>query len=306
MDNCGILVLMGVDRMLKVLLVEPIDQQAYEYLKEHVALIENIDECEEAEMVINRNLKMNAAFMRKMPKLRKIIVHGTGFDDIDLIYCHTQHIEVVCTPYLNSQSVAELMLGLTLDVYRHITASRSYLENATENENAPACLQGIELKGKTVGFLGSGTTMQLALPLFQAFQTQIIAYSPHLYRKNLPVKSVAFEELFKQSDVLIVALPLNERTYHMIGKEELSLMKSSSIFINVSRGAVVDEKELYHALETQKIAGAGLDVIEYEPITKIHPFYSLPRVVLTPHIGGNTKEALYRIGQAVIHEVMKD
>lgn len=292
--------------MLKVLLVEPIDQEAYDYLKEHVCLIENEDECQDVEIVINRNLKMNAIFMRKMPELRKIIVHGTGFDDIDLIYCHTHHIEVVCTPYLNSQSVSELMLGLTLDVYRCITYSRIYLEDTIETQNAPKCLQGMELKGKTVGFLGSGSTMQLALPLFQAFQTNIIAYSPHLYRKNLPVKSVSYEDLFKQSDVFIVAVPLNEKTYHMIGKEELSLMKRDSIFINVSRGSIVDEKELYHALETHQIAGAGLDVIEYEPVSQIHPFYSLPQVVLTPHIGGNTKEALYRIGQAVIDEVMKD
>lgn len=175
-----------------------------------------------------------------------------------------------------------------------------------------SALQGLELGGKTVAFLGVGEIAKRTIAICKnGFSMHCIGWSKSLtpeMAEQLGIKYAdSIEEAVKSADFVVLGMALNEETRGILGKKELSFMKAGAVLINAARGALVDEDALYQALTDSEsnLAAAALDVVSEEPVSRNHFLYSLPNVVLTPHIGANTEEALYRVGMACVEGIKR-
>lgn len=289
---------------MKVFVCEPIHEKAMEYLKERAEILTNWEELERADAVIRRNFVIDKAFLDKAPCLKLISVHGSGTDGIDLEEADRRGITVTTAPGENARSVAELALTLMLALSKRIVCADRRLRAGIPTEAADRALQGSELYGKKLGILGVGNIGCITAELAGAFGMEVYGFSRHPqaagYKEHRIQPCESLTELLEKADVLHISLPLTEATCGMIGEKELALMKPNAFLVNTARGAVVDERALYEALQNGVIAGAASDVFCEEPPTKEHPLLSLPNFIATPHIGANTEEALYRVGMRAI------
>ena len=198
---------------------------------------------------------------------------------------------------------------MVIDIYRNITRASIGLKEGRWEKNA---LEGFELSGKTFGIIGFGYVGTNLAKLLTGFNTTTLVYDiinlTAEEQNKYKVKQVSFEDLLKQSDIISLNLPKNEKTFHVIGEKEIKLMKDNVIIINAARGGVLDEKAALKYLKDGKIFGLGLDVFEEEP--PVSDFYkelfSLPNVVVTPHIGASTKEAQERVGINIIDRIVEE
>lgn len=244
----------------------------------------------EAEVVMISNIPLSANVMSQCPKLQFLDVAFTGLDHIDLAYCQTHGIKVKNASGYATEAVAELAVGLMIDVLRKIT----FLDGSIRQGGVRGAFLGRELRGKTVGVVGTGAIGIRTIQLLQAFGCQVIAWS----RTQKPevtamgVSYVSLEELMRTSDIISLHVPLTAETKHLISKELLSVCKPTAIIINTARGNVVDMDALAAFLCEGKIAGAGIDVYEKEPpLPSDHPLLKAPNCVLVPHVGYATREA---------------
>jgi D-3-phosphoglycerate dehydrogenase len=203
------------------------------------------------------------------------------------------------SPGGNTISAAELTMALMLAIARRVTeADRSIREGRWERST----LQGVELRGKTLGVIGAGRIGWEVAERCRAFGMRVIVYDPYLALERvdeLHPLLVSFDRLIESSDIITLHVPLNAETRGMIGTETLGRMKKGAFVLNVSRGGVVDEEALARALTDGRIAGAGLDVYEHEPISPDSPLLQAPNLVLTPHLGASTKEAQVQVALEV-------
>jgi phosphoglycerate dehydrogenase-like enzyme len=201
----------------------------------------------------------------------------------------------VCGTGYAAQSTAELAWALILAVTRRICA-----EDARVRAGGWQHTVGPELAGRTLGLVGLGRLGTRMARIAQAFEMETIAWSQNLTPERaaeVGVEAVAKEELFRRADVVSVHLVLSERSRGLVGAAELALMKPTAYLVNTSRGPIVDEAALLEALHQGRIAGAGLDVYDVEPLPPAHPLRSAPNTVLTPHIGyvtQGTYDVFYR------------
>lgn len=244
----------------------------------------------DAEIVIISNIKLPATVLSQCSKLKFLAVAFTGLDHIDLDYCREHHIEVKNAAGYATTAVAELAVGLMLDVYRHITAMDVDTRHALNRRN----FLGREISGKTVGVVGTGAIGRKTAELLQCFGCKILAWSRTKYAEleNVNFKYVDLDTLMRESDIITLHVPLNGETKNLISAEKLALCKSNAILINTARGSVVDMKALAEALNAGRLAGAGIDVFEIEPpIPENHPLCQAKNCVLVPHVGYATREA---------------
>jgi phosphoglycerate dehydrogenase-like enzyme len=247
-----------------------------------------IERIADAERVLNirSSSKFTERVLAACPRLRLLSVWGTGTDHIDLAAAERRGIVVKTTPGVSAVSIAEHTLALLLAVARHIPAA----DAATRRGEWPRG-QSVELNGKTCGVIGLGAIGSRFAQLAAGIGMRVVAWTVHP-RPIAGVQMVELDELYRMSDVVSVHLRLSPETQGMIGEAQFALMKPSAILINTARGAIVEESALLAALESHRIAGAGLDVFAVEPLPPEHPFTRLPNVVLTPHCAGITPEAL--------------
>ena len=237
--------------------------------------------------------KLNDEIIEKANNLKIISNYGVGFENINLKTATRNKIVVTNTPDAVTEPTAEITMGLMISVMRRISDCDTRLRNEKDFKWGIMKNLGRILYGKTLGIIGMGKIGNAVAKRARAFGMDII-YFDHNPLNREPEKKysaqyVSLNELLKISDVISVHTPLNEQTYHLLGKNEFELMKSSVFFINTSRGPVVDEKVLVNSLQNNKIAGAGLDVYENEPdISK--KLLKMDNVVLSPHIGTGTIE----------------
>ena len=292
---------------MKIACVEPlgINQEKFEELKAHytgaghsfvyymdrkednASLVERM---QEAEVVVISNIKLEAAVLEQCPKLRLLSVAFTGLDHIDLEYCKAHQIEVVNAAGYSTTAVSELAVGLMIDVLRKVTE----LDGTIRRGNGRGAFVGRELRGKTVGVVGTGAIGTATIRLLKAFGCEVLAYnrSRHPEVESMGVCYVSLEELLRQSDIVTLHVPLNNETKHLIGAEQIAMMKSSAILINTARGNVADIDAVADALRTGRLAGAAFDVFEKEPPLAIdHPLLTAPNCVCVPHIGFASHEA---------------
>lgn len=244
----------------------------------------------DADIVVISNIKLLAETMSRCPNLKLLSVAFTGLDHIDLEYCKSHNIAVMNASGYSTVAVSELAIGLMLDVYRKIT----YFDGNIRKSGIRGNYLGLELGGKTVGVVGTGAIGTQTIRLLRAFGCKVLAYSRSERQevKDLSATYVSLDELMSRSDIVTLHVPLNKETHHLIGKQELSLMKPSAILINTARGNVVDIPELANMLKNGTLAGAGIDVFETEPpLPNDHPLCDAPNCVLVPHIGYATREA---------------
>ena len=239
------------------------------------------------------------------PKLKVISNYAVGYNNIDVEYAIKCGIVVCNTPGDLTETTADLTWALIMATCRRITESERFIRSGKFKGWEPMLMLGQDVNNKTLGILGMGRIGQAVAKRAVGFNMQIIYHNDIPLNQNLPYEAteVDFNTLLKEADILTLHIPLTENTYHLIGKNELEIMKDSAVLINTSRGPIIDEQELIRALSTKKIFAAGLDVYEQEPY--IPPeLLALDNVVLLPHIGSasietRTKMALLAVENAI-------
>ena len=286
---------------MKIFLCEYIHPDARAMLAARAELIDDWVRIGEADGILNRNLNIDAAVLERCPHLKVIGIHGTGTDGVDLAAAHAKGVAVVNTPGQNAGAVAEHIVLLALELAR-----KAYLADRAIQADAPyptgaQALRGMELGGKTLGLVGCGDiALRAAKILRQGFGMRVIGWSRSLTAEKAAMLGVerceSIREVFARADVVNIGLALNEETRGIIGAAELAAAKPGCLLINTARGALVDEKALYAALQNGPLGAAACDVPVQEPPTRQDPLAALPNYFATPHIGANTEEALRRVG----------
>ncbi|MDU2374755.1 NAD(P)-dependent oxidoreductase [Anaerococcus vaginalis] len=261
----------------------------FQYFKKSASDDEKIIErLKDSDVAIITNNKFSKNVIENT-NLKLIDVAFTGFNHVDIEACNEKNIIVENASGYSDDSVAELVLGLTISLMRKFNENR---KNMYEDESFKVI--GQIIKGKTVGIVGTGKIGIRVIELFKAFGANILAYSRSEKDevKNLGAKYVSLDELLKNSDIVTIHLPQNKETCGFIGKNELDLMKDKAILINCARGPIVDNDYLAKLLNEDKLR-AGIDVFDMEPpIDKNYPLRNAKNTVLTNHVGFLTQEAM--------------
>ena len=252
--------------------------------------------------IVNVKKTLDAAFLGRFTSLKFIAVAFTGYDSVDGAWCRNNNIAVYNVPEYSTHSVAELTIALAISLLRDIPRGNSLIQNGGWALERP----GIELHGKTIGIVGTGAIGTTVASLFKAFGCEIIGWSRTHKQEFIDLGgkySNSLTELFAQSDIITIHTPSNADTFHLISDPEISAMKPTAFIINTARGPIIDSNALVQALQSNKIAGAALDVFDTEPIEKDNQLLTLPNVILTPHIAFKTKEALQRKALITINNI---
>ncbi|CAI1620050.1 D-2-hydroxyacid dehydrogenase family protein [Serratia plymuthica] len=235
-------------------------------------------------VIMRERTPITATLLARLPKLKLLITSGMRNASIDLAAAEQRGI-VVCGTASGSAAPMELTWALLLGLAKHTVAENAGLRNNGPWQQA----LGVTLQGKTLGLLGLGKIGSQMARVAQAFGMRVLAWSQNLTAERAGQQGVALAEskraLFEQSDFVSVHLVLSERSRGLVGRDELAAMKPSAYLINTSRAAIVDQAALIEALQQQRIAGAGLDVFEVEPLPMDDIFRRLPNVLATPHLG---------------------
>ena len=234
-------------------------------------------------VMMRERTRFPRAVIEALPKLKLLITTGAYNASIDMAACKERGI-VVCGTGGFGNPTTGITFGLMLELTRRIG-----WENARMKAGAPwQVTLGMDIEGKTLGVLGLGKLGARAAGVGKAFGMKVIAWSQNLTPercKEVGAEYVAKDDLFRTADFVTIHLQLSDRTRGLITANELGLMKSTAYLINTSRGPIVEEKALLDALSSKRIAGAGLDVFDVEPLPVDHPFRKLDNAVITPHLG---------------------
>jgi phosphoglycerate dehydrogenase-like enzyme len=302
-------------RKPNIYLLEVFPPDAVEYCQEKFNVVPYGDPeiknwRDNAESILVRELIITADDIAKAPKLRAIGKQGTGIDIIDQDACAKRGIAICNTPGVNAQSVAELVMALTMCVKRQLQTIS--IKQAAGLEVRKEHCRGTMMTGKAIGVLGMGAIGTSVARMFQgAFNCSVWAYDPFAPAdawNDIPHTRVGnFEEMLPHVEMLTLHIPLNSQTRGLFGAKQLCQMRSSAVLINVARGGIVDEDALLQALEENRIAGAGLDCHEEEPpiLGRYERLWATGRVVSTPHIGATTVETQVRTATAAMDNVYK-
>jgi phosphoglycerate dehydrogenase-like enzyme len=259
-------------------------------IREHLAEDELATRLRDTEVlvVIRQRTALTATLLERLPGLRLVIATGLNHSVIDFDSLERHGVRVAHTTGSGDSGVPELTIGMIIALFRNIVQ-----EDAAMRAGGWQQTIGMRLAGKTMGILGLGRLGQPVSALARALDMTVIAWSPNLTQERAEahgVRAVTKAELFAQSDVVTVHMPLNDATVAIVGAEDIARMKPTAYLINTSRGPLVDESALVTALTDNMIAGAGLDVFDTEPLPVDHPLRSLPNTLLSPHLGYVTVE----------------
>jgi len=266
-----------------------LDRTPVEYFdslpKSESGLIERI---RAAEIVINvrSSSRFTENVFAQCRQMRLLSLWGTGTDNVDLAAAARHGVTVTNTPGVAAISIAEHCLALMLSVARRIPRTDAEIRQGHWPRG-----EGAQMCGKTLGIAGLGAIGRRFAHLGAAIGMRVIAWTMHP-NPALGIELVPLEQLYRDSDVISLHLRLSDETRGMVGEGEFAMMKRSAILINTARGPIADEAAMIEALLTRRIAGAGMDVFDVEPLPAGHPLTRLPNVVLTAHSAGVTPEAL--------------
>jgi phosphoglycerate dehydrogenase-like enzyme len=244
--------------------------------------------------------ELNRTVLEECSNLKIISKYGVGLDNIDLNCCIEKNIHIGWTPGVNKWSVAEMTLAFMILLLRNIYITSSLLKNGIWNKNG-----GFDLSGKTIGIVGVGNIGKELVTLLNPFHCRILVndiidQTEYYNKYNLIETSI--KHIFKNSDIVTIHTPLTEETQHMINRDIISLMKENAFLINTARGPIVVTDDLQFALQNNIIAGAAIDVYDEEPPTD-KELLSLPNLICTPHIGGNSYESVLAMGRSAIQHL---
>lgn len=253
-----------------------------------------------ADMVICNKTIISGETMAQCPDLKFIGLFATGYNNIDIEYAKAHGIVVSNAPSYSTDGVAQHTFALILEHYNRVCAySKTVAEGDWVKSRSFSYfpLPIGELKGKTIGIVGYGSIGKQVAKIALAFDMNVIVFT-RTPKDDSNVKFVSFDELLEKSDIITFHCPLNPQTNKLMNKEAFAKVKSNALIINTSRGAVIDEIALREALDSGKIMGAGIDVLEHEPMSADCPLLNAPNCIITPHIawaGLETRERLMGI-----------
>ena len=241
----------------------------------------------EALLIMRERTPMTKTLIESLPKLKYIMTSGMRNKSIDLEAAKKKNI-IVCGTEINSNPAAEITWALILGLYRNM---KQEIDNMFQGYWQTTI--GFELKGKMLGLIGLGKIGTQVAKVAKAFGMQVSAWSENLnlsHANELGVLPMSKEDLLKNSDIISIHVILGDRYKHLITKKELGMMKKTAFLVNTSRGPIINENDLVEVLKDEKIAGAGLDVYDKEPLPQDHKLRFLPNALLLPHIGYVTAE----------------
>jgi D-3-phosphoglycerate dehydrogenase len=265
----------------------------------------------DADLLIVDFAKVTKNIIENAQRLKGIIRHGIGVDNIDLETATRRGIVVANIPDYSTKTVADHTWALILALTRKIVIADKYVRDKLyvgRWENPPEYLKGLELEGKVLGIIGFGRIGREVAKRAQGFGLKVLAYSRHISEeiaREFGAVPANLETILRESDIITLHVPLTKETYHLINEDRIRLMRKKPYIINTSRGAVIDEKALYKALKEGLIAGAALDVFEIEPPPEDNPLFKLDNVIFTPHIAWYSEEALRRLVMTAVEEAAR-
>lgn len=294
---------------LTVYLSEYIYPEAAKKLKEHANVVDNFDHIEEIDAIILRNIPVTAEMMDRAKNLKVIAKHGIGVNTIDVKAAKERGIQVIYTPTANADSVAEMTVALFLNLERRIYEANVKCRRSEFTTIGPSNFLGTEIMGKTFGQIGMGNIAQRIAHIMSAgFGAKVLGYDPFISAEEAAKRGFekveTLEELLERSDLVNINVPLVKSTENMISGKLFDHFKPDAVFVNAARGAVINEDDLYNALVSGKLKAAACDTFVNEPPTAENKLLSLPNFSATPHLGGNTEEALRKAGTEVVDETL--
>ena len=299
-----------------ILITEFMDEDAVNLLKKKYDVYYDISLAEDSNSLVKLINKMRALIVRNKTLVTRELIEnapnltcvgrlGVGLDNIDLNACEEQNITVYPALGANSHSVAEYVICASMLLLRkaYFKKNEMIAGNWPRQESS-----GSEVYGKTLGLIGFGDIAQKTRDLALGLGIKTVAYDPYLDKdSNLwkETKNLLLDNLLSISDIISLHIPLNKETKNLIDEKKLRLIKNSSVIINTSRGGIIDENSLAKLLKENKIGGAALDVFNKEPINKVNAkkFEGLDNLILTPHIGGVTKESNERVSKMIAKKI---
>jgi len=302
---------------MKIVIAEFMDEAAVDSLREGYAVVYDpalvdrradlLGVLNDAPALIVRNrTRVDAELLAAAPRLRVVGRLGVGLDNIDVPACQARGIEVIPATGANALAVAEYVLATVMTLLRGATLSSA--EVAAGKWPRARLSEGRETAGRTLGLVGFGGIGQLTARLAQALGMRVVAYDP-----LLPAAAPAWAEtgvarreldaLLAEADAVSLHVPLTAQTRGLMDAARIGRMKAEAVLINTARGGIVDETALAEALRGGKLAGAALDVFEHEPLAADSPLATAPNLILTPHIGGVTRESNTRVSTMIAARV---
>lgn len=302
----------------KVIVTEPIHQAGVELLErngvEVVQLPPGSDEetlqaeaPKAAALITRGGIKVTRGFMESAPLLKAVGVHGIGCDHVDLEAASELGKIVLNTPFALSESVAEMAIALLFALSRRVVSADKAVR-AGEWHRKYGDLRGIEVMGKTVGIVGLGRIGAATARRLKSFGVKLL-YNSRTRKPDLEaeigIEYATLDSLIERSDIISLSLPYNRETHHLIDANMIAAMKDGVYIVNTARGRIIDQTALVEALKSGKIAAAGLDVFEEEPLDPGSPLASMDNVVLTPHLAASSEEAMERMAVQVAEGVLR-
>lgn len=287
---------------------------------------QNVKEYQSAEVIstfIYSDLDLE--ILQQLPNLKLIATRSTGFDHIATDYCHQQDITVCNVPAYGENTVAEHVFGLLLTISHKLTEA---VDRTRKGDFSQQGLQGFDLQGKTLGVIGTGSIGQCVIRIAKGFQMKVMAFDTkpqtHL-AAALGFRYASMADVLSTADIITLHVPANPKTYHLIAQAQFAQMKPGVVIINTSRGSLIDVHALLEALAEGKVAAAGLDVLPEEPVMREeaellrsvyrkrhnldtlladHVLLRLRNVIITPHSAFNTREAVQRILDTTVENII--
>ncbi len=309
------------------------EKETFQQLEEEVDLLmleeklteENASEYHDADIISTFIYStLSAAVLNQFDDLRLIATRSTGFDHIALDCCEDQNITVCNVPEYGDNTVAEHVFGLLLAISHNLVEA---VDRTRRGDFSLRGLRGFDLRGKTLGVIGTGSIGQHVIKIAHGFGMRVVAYdvveNDHL-AEELDFQYLSMENLLAESEVITLHVPSNAQTHHLISDREFNLMKEGAVIINTARGGVLDIEALSRALADGTVVAAGLDVLPEEPTIReeselLHSFYReqhnlrtllaghvllrLRRVIITPHSAFYTREAIQRIIDTTVKNI---
>lgn len=268
-----------------------------------------VERCIGKEVVITNKVEITSEIMDQLPDLGLICVAATGVNNVDLEHARKKGIQVKNVVNYSTDSVAQLTFTMLLHLvnrpfyYDHFVKSGAYAKSGSFTHHAEPFW---ELRGKRMGIIGLGTIGRQVARIAEAFGMEVVFYSTTGRNNNINYKRFELDDLLKNSDVISIHAPLNEKTRGLITYEKMKLMRPCAILLNLGRGGIVDEHDLARALNENMIGGVGLDVHEHEPIQPDNPLlklYDKDKLIITPHMAWASKEARELLIQKIAQNI---
>jgi D-lactate dehydrogenase len=269
--------------------------------------------------------ELDADVLQQFPQLKLIATRSTGYDHIDANYCQQHGVTICNVPTYGENTVAEHVFALLLAISHKIPEA---IDRTRKGDFSLEGLRGFDLRGKTLGVIGTGNIGQCVIEIAKGFRLEVIAFDVKPKQElasKLGFRYVAMEELLSTADIITLHVPANKKTYHLLSTEQFDMMKKGVVLINTSRGSLVDVQALLYALAEGKVAAAGLDVLPEEPVMREeaellrsvyrqqhnmetlladHILLRLRNVIITPHSAFNTREAVQRILDTTVSNIL--